>query len=118
MGNDLKYAEFGNQLQMTDQQQDEADVEGHQKDPQQRFVPENGRKHEGIVERPQPLGLFIRKNLQRGGMLGVLPDLNDSQNGPHQKDRAGDVNHRYQDEIDDGLHGSLLLENRSRRERR
>ena len=108
MGNDLKYAEFSNQLQMPDDEKEEADMKDHEKDPKHRIVSSYGGKKERIVECPQPPGTPFRIDLKGCWVLWFAEDLYESNDDAHNKYRKGKVSHWNKDDIVDRLHGSPL----------
>jgi hypothetical protein len=64
MGDYLKNPEFLKKFQVSQNQEQQRNVKRHYKNPQQGFVPADGRKKKRIRQRIKPLGLFFGKNLQ------------------------------------------------------
>ena len=95
---------------MTENQEQYADVKGHQKDPQQRFVSANGGKQKRVMQSPQPSGFFFRINLKRGRVAGFSKYLYQPYRSADKKSGKGHIDHRHQDDIIQRLQNYLPLD--------
>ena len=79
----------------------------HQKNPQHGFVSSDAGEQNGVVKGSQPLGLFLRINLQGGGMFRFPEDLDQPYGGADEKSCKSNIDHRHQNEINQCLHSRL-----------
>jgi hypothetical protein len=93
---------------MPDDQQQQADVKKHQKNPQHGFVPSDAGEQKGVVQGPKPLGFFLGINLQGGGMFRFPEDFYQPEGGADEKSCKRNIDHRDQNEINQCLHNRLL----------
>ena len=113
MGNYLQYADFAEKLQMPENQQYDANMKCHQKNPQEGFVFADGGKQKRIVQRPQPRGFFLRIDLKRGRMFGRAKDVDQTDGCAGNKNGKGKVDHRHQDDVIQRFQIYLPLDYRS-----
>lgn len=81
----------------------------NQEYPKNRLVTSHRWKGKCIIKGPQPFGVFLRKDLQGGGMLGFPENLDQADDGADEKNGKGYINHRHQNKIDQRIHNSLQL---------
>lgn len=109
MLNNLKNLEFLDQFEVPYDEEKQGRMKKHEKEPQNRTVFSDGWHEEGVIQRPQPLGPFLRKDLQGCNLLGLSKQLEKPYTSSHKEDCKGKVYHGYQYDITRGVHRSLLL---------
>jgi hypothetical protein len=109
MGNQLQRFDFTEKLQVPENNQQEANVKRHQKYPQQGFVFADGGKQEGVMQRPQPPGFFLRIDLERGRMFGRTQDFDQTNRRADKKNGNSGVDHRHQYNIIERIQDDLPL---------
>ena len=93
---------------MADNQKQDANVKGHQKEPQQRFVFADRRKQKRVMQRPKPPGFFLGIDLQSSRMAGLSKDFYQADSGADKKSCKSDIDHRHQYDVIQRIQRSLL----------
>jgi len=75
MFNDLQNPVIVDQLKMTDNKKNKADVKKHEKYPMQRIMSPDRGKKKRVAQGPKPFGILFRINLKGGGVLRLSPDF-------------------------------------------